>query len=178
MFHEQIAIITRDHAREHMRDLLDRVNAQFDDKVSLPLPKSFDTASLVGGRAGVERSTTPSLALDCYDKQVSTDPISLWDYAYLGRFLGVIAAGSAEVAEKVTKRYAAAIEVFINEHLTMPHATAPFTIIEMRFDHTTFFGAAMVPDPKNPQAAGYWFDGFQIDMHWLVSENGQFQHEA
>lgn len=178
MFHEQIAIVTRDHARAHLKDYLDRINAQFDEKVNLPLPKTFDTASLVGGRAGVERNTTPALALDCYDKQAATDTMGLWDYAYLGRFLGVIAANSADTAEKVTKRYAAAIELYIKEHLHLPHATAPFQVIEFQFDHGTFFGAAMVPDPNNPSSAGYWFDGFQIDCHWLVSENGPFQHET
>lgn len=159
-----------------MRGVLDQINEQFTDKVSLPLPKTFDTASLVGGKAGVERATTPALALDCSDKQIATDTLNLWDYTYTGRFLGVISASSAEIAEKTTKRYAAAIELFVRNHLSLPHTSAPFLIVEFGFDRETFFGAALVPDPTNPKSSGYWFDGFQIDVHWNVSEGGPSQH--
>lgn len=180
MFQKQVATITRDHFRTHLREALDGINDQFaaTDQVPLDLPKMFDTRSLVGGRAGLERNSTPALAIHCDTKALATDTSSMWDYVYSGKILGVFIANSADLVEDICERYGGAMEWLIRTHLHITHASANFQIVEMLFDQSQFFGAALVPDPKNPNSSGYWFDGFQIDLHWAVAENGPFQHDA
>lgn len=175
MFHEPVATIIRDHARTHLRDYFDQVNAQFTDRVALVLPKSFETASLVGGVAGASRETLPAFALDVYDKRAAEDAADIWTYLYDARFLGLVGGQSSSSVEKATKRYAAAMEMFVRQHqhpMTVVGNTQPFLIAEFLHVRTSFFGAAQVSE----QDIAYWIDGFQIDATITVSENGPSQH--
>lgn len=173
MFFEQIATITRDHARTHLREYLDAVNALYADKVSLVLPKSFEVSSIVGGMAGVSRATLPAYAVDTYTKTLATDVEDLNTYLYGGHFMGLVGGENQRGVEKVVKRHGAAVEMFIREHKLMPHDDIyPFLIVEFIFNRIEFFGAASL----EKEGRDFWIDGFRIDCSWRVSEIASGQH--
>jgi hypothetical protein len=185
VFNHLVAGITRDHCREHLRDYLDEINALYSDRASLEMPKRMDIASLVGGVAGVSRETLPALAFDAPNKTFlgfDADHDDLFTYSYQGVISGMVAGADTETVERRAERTAAAVELFVRDHLRLPMPDTgpvppgsdwPFLIVEFAFVRSKRMGAGKVDDAGRPT----WIDGFVVEVQWTTSENGARQHE-
>lgn len=178
-FYEQVAKLTRAHINTHLRDYLDTVNALYDEQIQLDLPKRFDISTIVGGVVGVSRETTPAIAISANERSFSNDEDDVWSYIYSGQISGMVSSlDSANVVESLVRRYAGALETFINEHKREPVAVgynwalSPFIIKGIGYSRTEFFGAANVEEGE----LNVWVDGFRIDLAWSVIEPGPGQH--
>jgi hypothetical protein len=153
-----------------------------DDPVDLPLPKSFEIASFVGGVAGLAgRNDFPALSIDAFTKTLSQTDENLYTYLYSGQITWMVGGDNAKVIEQVAKGYGAALEMYIRDHTYHPYAAAfnaaalPFSFVDFTFLRAEFFGAANVElDQKGSRKL--WVDGGRIDMAWNISENGPGQH--
>lgn len=178
MYFEYIAELTRDHIRTHLGAYLSDANTGHTKKTALVMPKSFEASSYVGGLLGVTRDTLPALAVNADNKEFSGSDEDLFVYLYTGQIAGMVTSGDALDVERQAKRYAALMELFVKEHLRLPHDDAlPFRIIEFAFQRVTFFGAADIQEQSTGKNTNsYWIDGFLLDISWLVSEMGPGQH--
>jgi hypothetical protein len=185
VFFAQIAALTRDHHRTHIREYLDLVNLTYDRPIALELPKQYDTTTILGGVVGVSRETLPAYTCFAFRKLLSSTNENLWTYQYEGRLNAMFAAATADQVEDITKRHQAATELFITRHGLIgqhlkdadPLSATNFLIVEMIFQSSAFFGAAQVKGSATDDAI-YWIDGFQTDIVWTVSENGPGQHDG
>jgi hypothetical protein len=178
MFQEEVADLTADHLREHIRALLDEISAHYDDGVQLVTPKSIETDNLVGGVYSSKVGSMPAYAVDIINKTFAGEsPEGLWIYAYDGHIAGIVSGSSEEVVNKSVKRHEAATELFVKRHEFMHALESPkgqdFRLRELGFTGAAFSGAEMVDEENNRQT---WIAGFRIDLLWLVSEFGPTQH--
>jgi len=168
--------------REHMEAYLATAGADLDSTLKLPVPKTFDVASFVGGVVGLSgKSDFPALSIDAYNKVSSTTDENLYTFRYDGQITGMVGGENAKVVEQQAKAYGAAVEMFIRDHAYSPYGAAydasvlPFQIIEFAFLRSEFFGAANVEVEARGQRK-LWVDGFRIEVAWLTSEEGAGQH--
>jgi hypothetical protein len=184
VFHRLVGSITRDHIREHLPTYLEQASALQDMAIRLPLPKSFEVASFVGGVAGVkDRNDFPALSIDAYSKTASSTNEDFYIYRYDGQITGMVASDNPETVEQLAKGYETALEMFIRDHVYEPvsasfnKASIPFKLLEFGYVRSEFFGAATVePEQEKGRNRRMWIDGFRIELAWLVSEDGAGQH--
>lgn len=179
MYYEQIAKITREHIRAHLPAYLAQVNALYDRPIKLDLPQRFDIATLVGGSVGVSRKTLPAFAITAFERAFSNSDEDVWSYLYSGQISGMVAStDSAETVESIARRYAGALEMFINDHRERPvladwdPTDYPFRFKGLGYSRTEFFGAAVVEEGS----VNLWIDGFRVDILWELIEAGPGQH--
>jgi hypothetical protein len=179
MYHEEIGVITTEHLRLHIPDLLAELEARYADGVKLALPKSIEHANLVGGVYNAELNAMPAYAVDVTDKTVSglTDS-GLWEYAYNGHIAGIVSAGSEQAANTIVKRHEQAVETFVRQHQYMHQMENQvpgndFSITAMGFVDGAFSGAEEVPAETNKYV---WVAGFRVTLVWVLSEGGPSQH--
>jgi hypothetical protein len=180
VYYEHVASLTRDHIRDHLRALLDEVNAESMNKVHLELPKGFEVSSILGGVVGMSRSSLPALAIDSASKQLAPDNDNVWTWLYNGQISGMVVADTPSLVETLSRRYAAAIEKFIKAHARSPFPAAydpttyPFRVSGFGLSTIDLIGAANVPEGEQ----SIWVDGFRIEVAWKVIEEGPGQHGA
>jgi hypothetical protein len=179
VFYEPIAKITREHIRLHLPAYLTKVNTFHDRALKLDLPQRFDISTIVGGTVGVSRKTLPAFAITAFERVFSNSDEDVWTYVYPGQISGMVASTeSAEMAESLARRYAGAMEMFINDHRERPVLTGfdqsalAFRFKGLGYTRTEFFGAANVEEEK----LNVWIDGFRIDLLWELIEAGPGQH--
>ena len=178
MHGEAIAKFTGDHLRGHIRSYLDEVNNQFEDSkvATLLVPKSIDVVSVVGGEVTKFNEILPQYGIDILGKSRSEDTVALWTYEYPGQINGLVEATSQEMADRLVKRHAAAVEIFIQRHQFMhEHKTDDYSLIEFVFATVDFSGAEDMGMVNDRQV---WLAGFSINCSWFLSENGPQQHEG
>lgn len=180
MFYEQISGLTRDHIRLHLPAYLQAVETFYDRPLKLDVPQRFDISSVVGGTVGVSRNTLPAFAITAFERVFSNSDEDVWTYAYPGQIAGMIAGNDADVVESMARRYAGALEMFINDHRERPVAagfdqsTLPFRFKGFGYSRTEFFGAANMDEGEG--RVNTWIDGFRIDLVWELIEAGPGQH--
>jgi hypothetical protein len=174
MFQKDIAKITADHLRTHIKVYLDQVNAAYDKLVTLEVPQTIDVASMAGGVMAVRLDKLPAYGVDCIGKAVAVTTDDLIEYQYDGHIAGTIVASDRDTADDLVKRHERAVETFIRDHqfLHQPQNLG-FTLREMGFLSANFSGALLenVDDTKE-----IWLAGFVINLGWITSEDGPRQH--
>lgn len=179
MFQEEIANLTADHLRAHIGAYLTTVEDIYADGIKLQIPKSIETANLVGGVYNAEPKAMPAYAVDIISKAFNgVDPDSLWTYSYDGHIAGVVSGGSEASVNAMIKRHEQAVEKFVREHEFMHKQVNvlignDFSIHELGFTGAAFSGAELVEEKNNRQV---WIAGFRIDLIWVISESGPNQH--
>lgn len=170
MYQEEIASTTADHLRTHIKDYLNAVSAKHSDKLSLVVPRSIDSASIVGGMISELPTKLPAYAIDCLNKSFAGTDENLFIYQYQGQINGMVAAASQDHVDKLTKRHSAAVEWFIREHLGL-HALSGdgFTLLEFDYVETDFSGAELVDESADREL---WLGAFSINVFWFTSEDG------
>lgn len=184
-FYRQIAQLTRDHMRDHMRELLDYAETQQDSPVKIPVPKRFDIATYVGGVVGItvtKRDDFPALALDALTRISAATNENVNAYRYDGQVTGMVTSDNPEVAERQAKGYLTAVDTFCAAHRLFPvpdpavFPTLDFTILEFVCLRSEHFGAARVEAEIKGSTREVWVDGFRHELAWIVSEPGSGQH--
>lgn len=181
MFQEEVANLTAIHFRSHFDGYRDIIQARYPDAVKLQLPKKVETDNLVGGVYNAKVSEMPAYAVDIIDKAFAgnTDE-SLWLYQYQGHIAGVVSGSGEQSVNRLVKRHEQIAEMFVREHEFL-HARESafiddpndFSIREMGFAGAAFSGAELIGEEQNRQT---WIAGFRIDLVWIVSESGPYQH--
>lgn len=176
MYQEQLAKLTSDHIRTHIKAYLDDIAADFTGAETVPLlvPKRIEPASVVGGMISDFDKLLPQYAIDVLGKANSTDDSALWTYEYAGQINGLVNAGSQDAVDKLIKRHEAAVERFIREHrLLHQESNDRFSIVEFVFAGSDFSGAEDLGEQDGSQL---WLAGFSINVSWFTSEDGPDQH--
>jgi hypothetical protein len=175
MFQEEIAAYTASHLRVHIGGYLSEIQAVKNDGIKLALPKTVETANLVGGVYAAKLDALPAYAIDIIEKDFIPNPDDLWLYQYTGHIAALISANSEESANKIIKRHEQAVEKFVRIHnLLHEHKEALWTVREMGFGGAGFSGAELVAEDVEKRKL--WVAGFRIDLVWLISEEGPTQH--
>lgn len=176
MFHEQLAKITADHLRSHIKAYLGEVSAGFtgSESTTLIVPKKIDPASVVGGMITEYDKILPQYGIDVLGKTISQDDVALFAYEYAGQINGLVHSGSREAVDRLVKRHATAVELFIRRHqyLHQPVNTG-FKFLEMVFAGIDFSGAEDLGEHNNRTV---WLAGFSINVSWFTSEDGPIDH--
>lgn len=175
MFQEQIAQHTAEHFRTHVEAILDEIRAGFTgtDKLTTAVPEVTDD-TLVGGVMQVELERLPIIGIDCSEKQEIPSGESLYYCQYTGAFAGLVSAPSANEADRLCKRYAAAAEMFVREHQFLHgYSTTNFTFRELYYINTQLSGAMEVELEKDERS---WVAGFTMNVAWVTSEDQPRQH--
>lgn len=178
MFQEALAEQTAEHFREHLEDLLDGIAQQFSGPniLTTKVP-NVDSVTLVGGVMSAPIEQLPLIGVDCVEKRPTPSNESLYLYEYEGAFAGLASASTAQEADKLAKRYAAAVELFIREHELLHQITNDwFSVREFLYGGTGFSGSIEVQ--LEEQAPDLWIAGFTIPTLWVTSEDGPRQHAA
>ena len=182
MFQEQLAERTAEHLRLHIRDYLDEIDDLFtgSNKIGLKLP-NIDSSTLVGGVMQAPPDKLPLLSVDSVEKIEIPSNESLCYYEYSGAIAGLMSASDATTVDKMTKRYAGAVEKFISQHqylvdhdTNQPLQDIGFMIREFRYGGTGLSGAMEVRFEDAPNTL--WVDGFTIPVTWVTSEDQYRQH--
>jgi hypothetical protein len=176
MFHEQIAKLTADHLRTHIKVYLDSISAEYSgtDKVTLTVPKSIDPASVVGGLMTEFDQTLPQYGIDVLNKALGEDIEGLFTYNYFGQINGLVSSTSRDSVDKLCSRHARACETFIREHQLMhEQSNANFSVLAFAFVGIDFSGAENLGSIDDREV---WVAGFSINVVWATSEDGAFQH--
>ena len=176
MYQEQLAKLTADHLRTHIKAYLDIVDAMFagNDNVPLLVPKTIEPASLVGGMVTAFDKILPQYGIDVMGKQLAASDDSLWSYEYAGQINGLVHGGSQEAVDKLVKRHAAAVELFIRNHRVLHQEdNLQYRVVEFVFVASDFSGAE---DLGEHDSGPIWLAGFSINVSWFTSEDGPNQH--
>lgn len=177
MFQEEIADLTADHLRTHIKAYLQAVQALHGGTIKLQVPKTIETANLVGGVYNTSTGKMPAYAIDVLNKTFAGNPENLWLYNYEGHIAGVVAGLDEKSVNLIIKRHEEAAEKFVREHLNLHGLVSligsDFTIIEFAFIGAAFSGAEEL-DTTNDVTT--WIAGFRIDLNWIVSEPGPSNH--
>lgn len=172
MFQEQIAKLTAEHLRTHIRDYLDTIDSKFSgtDKVELRTPQ-IDVRSLAGGLLVADLDKIPRYSVDCINKSLMQSTDSLWTYQYEGSIAGLISAGDLTSSDRMVKRHAGAVELFLKQHQFFKGISQgdDFLVIELAFSSTNLSGSMEVEKDL-------WVAGFSTSIFWAVSEDGPGQH--
>lgn len=177
MFQEQISELTAQHLRTHINSYLSELQAETtgSSKLRLKVPEVI-SASLVGGMIQTEVSRLPLIGIDCLDKDLIPSNESLNLYQYSGAIVGMVTASDGDSADRLVKRYARVCEKFIKEHLNFHENfetnTKPFSFREFLFSSTRFSGSMEVGEEDERS----WIAGFAIEVLWITSEDGEWQH--
>lgn len=170
MYQETLAKLTADHLREHIATYLTEISAEYNDNVTLVIPKSIEFASNVGGIAAEFDQILPAYVVDVLEKTRAADPDNLTLYDYAGHIAGMVSAGSMDTVDKLVKRHAEAVERFIKQHLVLHLPVDPrFSMTQFVFLNSAGSGAEEVED-------GRWLGAFRIECLWTLSEDAEFQH--
>lgn len=170
MYQEEIAAQTADHLRTHISGYLDRIASRHSDQITLLIPKSIEPASVVGGMVSELPNRLPAYGIDCLNKVSAGMEEDLFLFQYQGQINGMIAAGSQDLVDKLAKRHAAAIELFVREHVGLHKFTTDnFSFVEMDYIETEFSGAELVDESEDRQL---WLGAFSINVFWFTSEDG------
>jgi hypothetical protein len=173
MYQESIAKYTADHLRTHIREYLDIVQASTSSPgtTKLVLPKSIADTSTIGGLLAELGGLTPIYGVDCADKQLSTRRDDVYLHEYEGFITGLLTAPTKEIADQLMKRHAAAVELFVKNHLYLHgQSFTAFMIVEYQYLSTSFTGASYLEDSDS------WLSAFTVNTLWLTSEGGAGQH--
>jgi hypothetical protein len=172
MYQEKIAQLTADHLRTHIDELLAEVNAQFPDNdiIKLVTPKKIEVAGQVGGVVNELPENLPHYAVDCLSKTFGGVREDLWTFQYDGHFAGMVAATNQTAVDKLAKRHASAVELFLRRHWHLHlHSDEDFTLMQMIFMGSDFSGAEPVGEVNGREL---WLGAFRIDVAWSTSEDG------
>lgn len=175
MFQEDIAQLTADHLRIHIRDNLEYIESRFpNDPIKLVFPKSIECASVVGGLFKDFDRILPAYAIDVWGKAEAITIDNLNTYEYMGQVSGLIAANNRTACDKLVKRHAAAVELFIRTHEFLHEMNNDyFRIIGFLSVDAEFSGAEQIAETKSGQV---WIAGFSFDCVWTTSEAAVTQH--
>jgi len=183
MFQEEIANLTADHLRSHLEAYLTAVQTLHADQIKLQIPKSIETANLVGGVYNTTTTKMPAYAVDVLDKAFTPNSEDLWLYTYDGHIAAVFSGLDEEAVNIICKRNEEATERWVRDHLNChfgevgsPFASttqSDFKIIEMSFLGAAFSGAEEL-ETINDRTI--WIAGFRIDLNWILSEAGPGNH--
>lgn len=178
MFQEELAEMTADHLRGHIEAYLTEIQARYADRSKLQLPKTIETANLVGGVYNTTVNAMPAYAVDVIDKAFSEMRDNLWLYQYSGHIAGVVSGNDERAVNRLVKRHEAAVELFVRTHLnfhypqTVPNS-ADFSLIELQFIGAAFSGAEQIDMEQDRKI---WIAGFRNDLAWIASEEGPGNH--
>jgi hypothetical protein len=179
MYQEEVADITATHLRSHIASYLDTIQSRYADSIKLQMPKSIETANLVGGVYNATPKEMPAYVVDVLNKQFSGESTEgLWLYNYTGHIAGVVSGGNEATVNKSVKRHSQAVEQFVRDHQFMHQMENQvvgnsFSFAELVFLSAAWSGAEMVDEENNRQT---WIAGFRIDVLWVISEEGPQQH--
>jgi hypothetical protein len=175
MFQEAIAKQTAEYLRGHLEEYLQTVASRFTgtDRLTLKVP-DIKSSTLVGGAMQADIKDLPAIGVDCLDKQEIPSGESLCYYQYDGAIAGLISASSAGDVDRLAKRHASAIELFVREHQFLHQFSTPdFSMREFIYVNTTFSGAIQLElEEEKP----IWVDGFTHNVLWITSEDQYRQH--
>jgi hypothetical protein len=177
MYQENLARETARHLREHIKDYLDVITAEYsgDETVPLIVPKRIDIASSVGGMINEFDQILPQYGIDILGKSFSPTDESLWSYEYSGQINGLVHGGSRESVDLIIVRHARAVEYFIRQHkLLHKFENDNFSILEFAFAGVDFSGAEEMVDSETGKTT--WLAGFSINCSWFTSEDGPDDH--
>jgi hypothetical protein len=175
MFQESIARETTEHLRSHLSAYLIAEATKYtgSDRLTLKVP-TISSETLVGGIMQVDHKELPAIGIDCVDKQDMPSNESLCYYQYSGAIVGLVSASSSNEVDRLAKRYASAIELFIKDHqyLHLLEKT-DYTLREFFFTSVNFSGAIeLTLEEEEP----LWVDGFTYNVLWFASEDQYRQH--
>lgn len=178
MFQEEIADLTSTHLRTHIEAYLSAVQALHADTIKLQMPKTIETANLVGGVYNTSNDKMPAYAVDVLNKTfAATTPENLWLYDYEGHIAGIISGLDEVSVNKLIKRHEEAVEKFVKDHLSFHNLSSTlgsdFTVVGFDFVDAAFSGAEELETVEDRTV---WIAGFRIDLTWTVSEAGPGDH--
>jgi hypothetical protein len=171
MYQEQLAKLTADHLRTHIKAYLAEIAAGFDAKNQVPLvvPKAIETASAVGGLIQDFDKILPRYGVDVFGKDAGATDDSLNSWVYSGQIVGVVHGSSQSSVDKIVKRHMAAVELFIARHrLLHLEKNNYYSILNFGFVANETSGAEAIGD--------LWIAGFTFECIWITSEYEAFQH--
>ena len=176
MFQEDIAQLTADHLRTHIRGYLDTVNASYapTKKITLVMPKDIIVASQIGGLIVEANEVLPQYGIDILGKQIGGTFEDLILYSYNGQINGLVNSTSQQGADTLVKRHARAVEHFVRDHKFLHFENNDnFRIMEVQWLGMEVSGAEPIglgPDRE------LWVAGFSHDVVWVTSEDDMAQH--
>lgn len=178
MFQEEVADLTATHLRSHLEGYRTILQARYTDAAKLQLPKTVETNNLVGGVYNATTDRMPAYAVDIISKAFhSQSDEGLWLYSYDGHIAGVVSGGSEFAVNKLIKRHEQMVEMFVKDHEFMHSQESAisndFRLRELGFSGAAFSGAELTEERDDRQV---WMAGFRIDLLWVVSERGPYQH--
>lgn len=174
MFERQIAKITSDHLRTHIKGYLDEVNTWYDEPVTIVVPKRIEPASMAGGVFAAPLDLLPYYGVDCIGKQPAPRAENAWCYEYTGHIAGLVSSSTRSDVDALVKAHKSAVERFVTKHLFLHQENnSQFSILEFDFLSSSFSGAEM---ERNTDDSEFWIAGFEVDVVWYTSENGPGQH--
>ena len=176
MFQEDLAYLTSNHLREHIKVYLAAVDARYsgNKKVPLVVPKTIEVASVVGGMMKDFDKILPAYGIDVVNIVAAEDASSLWSYEYLGQINGLVSASSQSLVDAMIKRHANAVERFVREHLFLHQPTNDyFKIVNFVAGNLEFSGAEELGEVEGKET---WLGAFSLNVSWFTSEDGPSDH--
>lgn len=177
MYQKDLAAITVDHLRTHIKGYLEAVNQAYDRRSTLVTPQAIETASMAGGAMAVTLDKLPAYGVDCIGKVVAPNSENLYTFQYDGHIAGTIVASSRDEADDLVKRHSRAVETFVREHMyihdTDANVSQYFSLLDFAFVSGNFSGALLERSDDDKEI---WLAGFIINVFWVTSEDGPRQH--
>jgi hypothetical protein len=176
MYFSQISSHTKEHLLSHMAELLANEQSKYGDTIRLVMPKVVDLSSMIGGIMAIATDTLPQYSLDCNSKVESEmGEYNLNTYDYSGQISFLVNGGDPNSCQEIARRHAAALEQFCKAHQFFHQYTsdAGFKIIGFECNAVELQGPMeLITESKG----NIWVAGGVLDLTWVVSETGYFDH--